>query len=107
MYIVKSVPILTKLRYDDLCYQELPVTYNNQHAFVTPTTHLLVPDGTEVPCKSLLHPRFQIGNQWYIRTPDLIAVEPPKKLDPNVNINWEYKPFLGLSAGGLYSVKQL
>nr|UVF58768.1 MAG: M protein [Salarius guttatus piscichuvirus] len=107
MYVVKCVPVSVTLRYTPLCFQELPVTYNNRSVFLTPVTRLLVPTGQEVPCKSVLHPQFRINGKWYIRTPDLIPVSPPKSLDPNYEIIWEYTPLLEVGTGGLYSLEQL
>lgn len=108
LYIIKCTPVGVSLRYDSKCYQEIPVTYMNTTMFLTPVTRLLIDKAQEVPCRSLIHPRFRIGGNWYIRTPDLMKVNSPNKLDPNdERLVWEFQPLIGISTGGLYSQEQI
>ncbi|AVM87276.1 putative glycoprotein [Wenling fish chu-like virus] len=106
-YVIQCTAVGVDLRFDPLCYEEIPVVYRNRSMFVTPVTRLVVPRGREVPCKGLLHPRFKLGQKWYTRTPELQETSPPETLDPNVPMNWQYDPIVDVSVGGLYSSDQL
>ncbi|QUF61512.1 glycoprotein [Hardyhead chuvirus] len=107
LYVIQCKPVPVHFRFTSKCYEEIPITYEDKAVFLSPVTHIVAPAGTEVACKGLLPPRFLIGDEWYVRTPELVRVSPPTRLDPNRPLHWVYTPLLGVSAGGLYSPQQL
>ncbi|AVM87273.1 putative glycoprotein [Guangdong red-banded snake chuvirus-like virus] len=107
LYIIKCVPVAVQLKYTPKCYQEIPVTYNNDTRFLSPVTHLIIPLGREIPCQAILHPKFMLGSKWYIRNPDLVETPSPKQLNPDVSTDFSYSSLIDVSAGGLYSQEQL
>jgi len=53
LYIVKCVPIEVKLAQIQECYDQLPMIRDNKILFLTPQTHILLRQGTQVTRNSL------------------------------------------------------
>lgn len=75
--IIQCVPIEVAIRKTKYCYNELPVSYNNDNFFLTPVTHILINNGTKIKCSSEMPVKFFIDNEWY-------EVFPEPKLDETV-----------------------
>lgn len=106
-FIIKCVPVEVKIRETSNCFNELPVTANNQSVFMTPRNHLLQPQGTVVDCNTLLQPAFLLNDQWFALHPALINMEKPDMLSSKSTHTWRYKAPGDLATAGIYSQKQL
>ena len=49
----------------EFCYAELQVTRNNKTYFLTPISHILKAQGTQIPCNRMLPSQYYVGNKWY------------------------------------------
>lgn len=52
--IIKCVPVQYKVRHTELCYNKLPVLYDNHSLFIASTTRNLLKAGTVKNCNKLL-----------------------------------------------------
>lgn len=83
LYIAKCKPVVVEPRKTESCYQELPVTYNNQSQYRTAITHILTTHGTEVDCNPFLPPVHRIEGRWVEFSPIIKRTDPAKELDAN------------------------
>ncbi|KAL7304774.1 hypothetical protein TKK_0003003 [Trichogramma kaykai] len=73
IYLIKCLRVMTDLRKTNICYEQLPVTFQNQSMFLAPRTRILVTNGKERQCDGRLPPMFKLGEQWYRSIPDIIT----------------------------------
>lgn len=100
----KPVPVLPNLSSVG-CYNELPVTMNNQSRFMLPRSRVLIDVGTPVECLPDLLPKFFIDNTWLVKTAHgLVDVSAPHTISPEP-LHYQFKELAGLSGGGLYSTE--
>ncbi|CAH1996869.1 unnamed protein product [Acanthoscelides obtectus] len=83
LYIAKCKPIVVEIRKSQKCYQELPVTYNNETWYRMPISHILVQHGKEVDCQPLLPANFQLEGTWIEISPALKRTSSVMELDAN------------------------
>lgn len=60
IYLIKCKAAEVEILYKNTCYNELPVTYNNQSYFMAPKTRTLQKYGTEIDCNHLLPSAFYL-----------------------------------------------
>ncbi|CAB0029860.1 unnamed protein product [Trichogramma brassicae] len=96
---------MTELRKTDDCYEQLPVTFQNQSMFLAPRTRILVANGKEVQCDGRLPPMFNLGDQWYRSIPHIVPAATPEILAPKMTPAWKYISPESLAIGGIYSEK--
>lgn len=82
IHIVKCKPIKTKIRPTNECYQEIPVTYENQSYWLTADAYTLVRKGTPIECNSLLPIGQEIDNKFYYFSPQPMSHPFPEVLKP-------------------------
>ena len=64
VHIIKSIPVEIKMEHGESCYAELQATRNNKTYFLTPRTHILKTQGTQIPCNRMLPSRYYVGKKW-------------------------------------------
>ncbi|CAB0028037.1 unnamed protein product [Trichogramma brassicae] len=89
IYLVKCLRVMTELRKTDDCYEQLPVTFQNQSMFLAPRTRILVANGKEVQCDGRLPPMFKLGDQWYRSIPHIVPAATPEILAPKMTPAWK------------------
>lgn len=107
VFLIKCIPIEVKVRPTSVCYNELPVTANNQSLFMTPRNHLLQPHGTVVDCNTMLQPAFYLNDRWYALHPALVTMEKPEMISAKSTHTFLYKAPGNLATAGIYSQEQL
>lgn len=61
--LIKCQPVEVKIRNVlTQCYNELPITYLDKPAYMTPKNHLFQYIGTEVTCSGISAPSYFINN---------------------------------------------
>jgi len=106
-HIIKCQPVEVSYRKDNICYDELPITYNNQSVFMTSRSHLIKQYGTEVSCNDLVHSGYLLGGKWYSFTPIRSAIQAPIEKSPTHKGIWKYESPGNLANDGLYSKEEL
>ncbi|APG78738.1 putative glycoprotein [Hubei diptera virus 11] len=91
----------------DKCYNELPVTYDGNLAFMLPRTRILSKIGTEVDCSGLINIMYKLTDSWYSVSRDLIHTHKPEIISITPNDIWEFKMISGLAESGIYSQRDL
>jgi len=89
IHIVKCVPVEVKLARTQECYDQLLVLRNNQTYFLTPQTHILLRQGTQITCNPLAPPMYRLGleDAWYRFLPRPVETLPPTIMKPNLRLN--------------------
>lgn len=107
IYIIKCQPVEVTIRKTTRCFNELPVNYNNNSYFMTPTTHLLQEYGTEIPCSPILSPAYFLHGSWYGFDPQGHRLEnpDPDTLRPSEGTPWKYEDAQHLIEAGIYTVE--
>lgn len=90
VFIIKCIPVIVKVRPTTVCYNELPVTANNQSLFMTPRNHLLQPHGTVVDCNTMFQPAYFLDDRWYALHPTLVTMEKPEMLSSKTTHSFIY-----------------
>ncbi|AJG39068.1 glycoprotein [Wuchang Cockroach Virus 3] len=103
VHLIQCVPINVEIRKTQKCYKELPISHQNQSAFMTPRNRLLQTHGTEIACDVLLNSQFQLNSVWYGFTPSMHAAISPRVLSPYTNLTWEYISPSKLASAGIYT----
>lgn len=107
IHIVKCVPVEVKLAQTQECYDQLPVIRNNETQFLTPQTHILMRQGTQVTCNSLAPSMYLLGDSWYRLTPKPVETLAPIVLKPMTKPTWKYLSPGSLATSGIYSDSDL
>lgn len=100
-----SVPVT--IRYTELCYNELPVTFNNSEYFLSARSRILQKIGTQIPCSLILPVQYQILEKWYIVNRGLHETKTPDIINNKLSENWTYKSLPKLLTTGIYSTDEL
>uniref|UniRef100_A0AAT9JFV2 Glycoprotein n=1 Tax=Blattella germanica chuvirus 1 TaxID=3133478 RepID=A0AAT9JFV2_9VIRU len=103
IYIAQCVPTPVVVRRTEQCFQELPVTYNGEPKFLAPQTRVLVDQGTEIPCSTIIPSGFHVFGQWFYLQPHPTPGLPPHILSPNSDLTWNYKSTKNLASSGIYT----
>ena len=90
VHIVKCVPVEIKMEHGESCYAELQITRNNKTYFLTPRTHILKTQGTQIPCNRMLPFQYYVGNEWYKILPLPTTAEKPTIIKPMTAPTWKY-----------------
>lgn len=107
IHIVKCVPVEVKIAHTNECYEQLPVIRNNETQFLTPQTHILMRQGTQVTCNALAPAMYLLGDSWYKLTSKPVEAIPPTILKPMTKPSWKYYSPGSLATSGIYSDNDL
>ena len=107
IHIIKCLPVEVKLAHTNKCYTHLPVTRNNQTYFLTPQTHILLEQGTEVSCNAFAPAMYLLQDSWYKLMPGPVDTKPPTMMKPFTKPTWKYISPGSLATNGIYSQKDL
>lgn len=107
VHIIKCVPVDVQVAPTHTCYNQLPVLRGNETYYLTPQTHLLLRQGTEVSCSSMAPAMYQLGDAWYKLTPKPVESIPPTILKPMTRPEWKYTSPGSLATSGIYSQADL
>nr|QQP18756.1 putative glycoprotein [Soybean thrips negative-stranded RNA virus 4] len=108
MYIIKCSPVSVSSRQvEDLCYDELPVTYKNSSYFMKPNSHMLTTTGTIITCNPLITPKFKLGGSWFSTMRHMTETVEPKKLVIKNSDEWRFKMINNFVKSGIYSTEEL
>jgi len=107
IHIVRCVPVECKIRYTDLCFNELPVTHRNASLFLLPRSRILARTGTVKDCNDLLPAMYKIHGAWFRLTPKPVEVLAPPIIQPLTHPKWHYTSPLSLATSGIYSKEDL
>jgi hypothetical protein len=92
IYIKKCASVLVKLRSTKECYNDIPVTFENQNLFIQAKTKNLVKHGKQISCSPILIPEFKFGNLWYKLFPNYLEeVKSPPEISSSSTLEFEYK----------------
>lgn len=101
--ILQCIPADVKVRKTEECYNELPVTHNNETYFLAPKTRILTRIGTRRQCNPLLPIIYKVDEQWVKLTPSPMITTTPQKTKPISQLNWNYLTPASLATSGIYS----
>lgn len=107
IHIIKCVGIEVKVAHTKECYEQLPVIRENQTQFLTPQTHILLRQGTQVSCNSFTPSMYLLGDAWYRFTPTPVHTVPPLTMKPMTKPTWKYVSAGSLATSGIYSENDL
>ncbi|XP_029345689.1 uncharacterized protein LOC115034107 [Acyrthosiphon pisum] len=82
IYLIKCKAVEVEIIYKDVCYNELPVTYNNESYFMAPKMRTLQKYGTEIDCNNLLPSAFYLDGEWFSITSKINEIKKPQTLKP-------------------------
>ena len=80
VHIIKCIPVEVQIRHEKLCFEQLPVSKHNESWFLTPRTHVLVKNGVQINCDTIIPHQYKINGEWYKLIPEFIDTEEAKKL---------------------------
>ncbi|XP_067209354.1 uncharacterized protein [Linepithema humile] len=103
IHIVKCVPVEVRVAHTEECYDQLPVTRENRTQFLTPQTHILLRQGTQITCNLFAPPMYLLGDAWYRLTPKPIHTVPPMTMKPMTTPSWKYISPGSLATSGIYT----
>lgn len=107
IHIIKCVPVEVKVAHTNECYDQLPVMRENKTQFLTPQTHILLRQGTQITCNLFAPPMYLLGDAWYRLTPKPIHTVPPTTMKPMTKPSWKYISPGSLATSGIYTEKDL
>jgi hypothetical protein len=108
VYLLKCKPVNVEIAKAQLCFQELPVIFNNQTLFMAPKTHTLQKYGTEIDCNDILPSAYLMEGEWISISPKYNQLsQEPQSLKPETTWTWTYKGPQYLMNSGLYSQDQI
>ncbi|KYM96588.1 hypothetical protein ALC62_12750, partial [Cyphomyrmex costatus] len=107
LHLVKCISVECKLRHEEHCYTELPVTHANQSFFLQPRSRILTKTGTLRDCNQLLPVMYKLHGIWFRLTPKPIEVIAPAILQPLSHPTWQYSSSSSLATSGIYSTEDL
>lgn len=103
VHIARCTPVPVTPRKTELCYNELPVSFNNKSLFMTPRSRILMEIGTVVECATDVGPQFKTANRWITMVSHgLISVEKPNIITPDP-ITYHFETLEDMLTGGLYT----
>jgi hypothetical protein len=107
IHIIKCQPIDVKLRDTDVCFKELPISYDNKSLFMTPKSHLVTSYGTEISCNDLLAPIYYLSGNWFLFSPKRHQTTEPNVFGFVSSSNWSYLDITNLATDGIYTQDEL
>lgn len=103
IHLIKCVPVECRIRQVDTCYNELPVTHQNQSLFLSPRSRILTRSGTPKDCNELLPTMYHIHNTWYRLLPKPTESLAPPIIQPLTKPSWKYVSPSSLATSGIYT----
>nr|DBA44219.1 TPA_asm: glycoprotein [Doliuvirus atrichopogon] len=107
IYVIKCEPVYVIMRQTKLCYQEIPVYYNNKTAFMTPVTKIIQYEGQIKECSDLLPSKFKFGNKWFTIDTHIRETVEPQVITIKRHRTWSYTHIPSLMSAGIYSNEQV
>lgn len=99
----KCAPVEVEHNTIPLCFNELPVTYNNQLMFMVPKSKILISVGERIECSSILGNYFFINNKWYRRVNgSLLDTDDPIQIRATPDSIWKFSTLNNVDSG-IYS----
>lgn len=90
------------------CFNELPITFDEKPMFMTPRSRLIVSNGEQIPCSSILGNKYKLDNHWYERiNGQLIRTKPPIDLSHSPTIKWKYSTLSDIANSGIYNKEEI
>lgn len=105
--IIKCQPVEVIVRPTITCFNELPISYNNKTAYMTPKNHLIHYVGTEIDCSAFMMPMYRLKGSWFGLSPSIHSVNTPLILQPSTTMTWQYDAPGNLASAGIYSISEL
>ena len=106
-HVTKCIPTEVARRPTQDCFLELPITFNNQSAFLTPKTRVITRTGTATDCNPLIPIMYLMRGGWVSLTPQPATAAPPQTLEPLSLPKWHYTDAEYLASSGIYTEKDL
>ena len=103
VHIMQCAPVSFTLRTEKYCYEQAPVTVNNESYFLQPRTHILIKNGTQIECNNVIPVMVELGGKWIQFTPEPRPAQTPHKLHPHTKRDWVYEEIKNPAEKGLYS----
>lgn len=103
IHIIKCVPVEVKIIHKAECYQQLTVNWSNKTYFLTPQTHILLKQGTQINCNPLAPIMYLLEDSWYKITPRPVDTRPPISMKPLTKPTWKYVNPGSLATSGIYT----
>ena len=69
--ILKCEEVVTTYRPTEECWNDIPVTYNNESLFVDSLNEIIKENSSRAFCSKLYPLQYRIGSEWYCSDPDL------------------------------------
>ena len=107
VHLLKCIPREVKVAHIPFCFEQLPVTVNNETWFLTPKTHILTRKAKQVNCNAIIPIYYKINKNWIKFMPKPTNTVPPNIFKPNTGIQWTYKNIDTLATSGVYSQQDL
>ena len=104
VYIIKSIAkSVARRNTSGICYDEIPVTYNNEDYFLTPKNRLLMKAGTEIECSSVVPSGYKLAGHWISFSPKATRIVKPKTMSLIITGDWTYILSPTLVPAGIYT----
>lgn len=107
LYIMKCVPKKVEIRRTDHCYNELPISLNNESYFMSAVTHIIQSHAEEIECSLLTPPLYQIDGQWVGFTPHPVTSDPPRRIEVEPEKRLKFSPIQPISSSGVYTMEEV
>jgi len=107
IHILKCVPIEVKIATLEECYDQLPVMRGNDTYFLTPQTHILLKQGTQINCNRLAPAMYRLEDSWYRLLPRPVESIRPAVIKPMTKPTWKYISPGSLATSGIYTQTDL
>lgn len=107
VHIVKCVPVDVVIEHGKICYEELQVSRNNQSYYLTPRTHILKSQGTQVDCNRVLPSFYKVDEGWVKILPEPTETSAPTMIKPLTKPTWKYINPSSLANHGIYTQEEL
>lgn len=96
LYLIECKPKVVSVRRTDKCYQELPISINNQSKFMAPVTHIIQHYAEEIECNILTPPLYYINEEWIGFAPNPIVRKQPDVLEVLPDSEIKFSPLQSL-----------
>ena len=83
LQITQCPEVLVSIRNTNLCYEDLPVSFNGKNAYIDSITNILKEDSNEIECNPALCSIFKIEGQYYKQCPSFEIVSDIEIIKPN------------------------
>lgn len=107
IHLIKCVPVQCKIRHSELCYNELPITYNNASVFLLPRSRIITRSGTIRECNELLPTMYKLHDRWFKVNQRPSESLPPPIIQPLTQPTWSYVSPEHLATSGIYTSEDL